>query len=164
MKLTPSQEFAKQLIINNKYTVITGDRQVGKSTLLLEITKQWLNGNTLNIEDLILVYPSQIIADTFELEFKQKFKFINTIHFVQGIENVKKLHLYTGKKIGIFIDDADHPYGSKIPDIINHKNVQKFVMTGVINEKNNEGFFSDIVKTCQMSEWCTPVFKHYNLV
>lgn len=158
MKLTSSQEFAKKFNWKNKYIVITGDRQVGKTTLLLEIAKDWLAGNnTLNIEHLIIVLHNQLIVNEFQLELENK---SNNIQIVPSIYNA---NIYANKNMGIFIDDADHKKNSsKILDFIRHKHVKKLVMTGELLEKYNTKFFSDIIATCQ-SEWCDPLFKHYDL-
>ena len=173
MKLTDSQEIATQMIIDNRYTIIDGDRQVGKSSLLLYIATRWLISNIeFPFNYMIIVSYNQIASDHLKTKFYNQFNNVeySTVKFIT-IDELSNFDFNNNKLYGIFIDEASSfkrdDYNALMNDLAKQDNITKFVITGNIGDCKPGSFFSNILKTCSnsniISEWVYPQFRHCKL-
>ena len=184
MKLTHSQEIARSRIIGNPYVIISGDRQVGKSRLLLDMAKSWYLGDSLLCVDQLCVFChnhhtvesmrcdfEKMVQDSVEKhrpetgqvtvkDSDRLVQFGTVGHFSRRLDAFSPRN----DRIGVFVDEAAYAGPDSKPfleSIARMTNVTKFVM---ISTPGPGEFFSEILETCtNHGPWLRPLFVHHQL-
>lgn len=136
MKLTHGQEVARSRILGSPYVIITGDRQTGKSTLVLE-TVDMLKRDQSYSHIMVITHN---LHSSVEHEPLLRVLRSTTHHFV-------------GARV---------PHSNEYLEYLaQHPDVTKFSM---ISSPGPGQFFSEILETCSNhGPWLRPVYVHHEL-
>lgn len=171
MKLTHGQEIARSRILGSPRTIITGDRQSGKSTLVLDVADQWLKSNDSSgsLDHIMVVSHNHSASIQLSDRFIKSASDHDKNSFIQ-FGSVKRLlddvrYIAGRKRVGILIDEAGYitnwDANKALAAFAQHPNVTKFSM---ISTPGPGQFFSEILETCvNHGPWLRPLFVHHEL-
>ena len=180
MKLTIGQELAKVRMIENPYTIITGERQSGKSMLVLDVVQELCYNN--NFDSIYVIGHNKHIvtnlAKTFAnmsgLEMSSRYCTVDTLSFVHNkavhfvsssaISNIIKY--FQNNRVAVIVDEAAYITGKQANDVLEAiANLEQVKMFSMISTPGPGEFFTKIIDICtNPPEWTKSVFVHNDML